>query len=242
MTFGGTGYDVARSVQQTSDEGYVLAGYTESYGADYYNFWLVKTDLNGNEQWNMTFGGTNGDYANSVQQTTDGGYILAGDTYSYGAGSADVWLVKTDSNGNEQWNMTFGGTHWDAAFSVQRTADSGYILAGDTYSYGADDYDFWLVKTDSNGNEQWNKTFGGTGYDVALSVQQTSDEGYVLAGYTYSYSADDYDFWLVKTDSSGNEQWNKTFGGSNSDMARSVQQTADGWLHPCWIHELVRCW
>ena len=225
-TFGGTDEDVARSVQQTADGGYILAGGTESYGAGDYDFWLVKTDSNGNEQWNRTFGGTDYDVAYSVQQTVDGGYILAGDTWSYGAGGFDFWLVKTDSAGNEEWSRTFGGTHWAIARSVQQTAEGGYILAGDKGSYGAGD--FWLVKTDSNGNEQWNRTFGGTDDDMASSVQQTADGGYILAGGTESYGAGDYDFWLVKTDSNGNEQWNRTFGGIDHDMAWSVQQTADG--------------
>jgi hypothetical protein len=127
-----------------------------------HDFWLVKTDSSGNKQWDKTFGGTDWDEAHSVQQTSDGGYILAGETNSYGAGSCDFWLVKTDSNGNKQWDKTFGGIDHDKAVSVQQTSDGGYILAGETYSYGAGSRDFWLVKTDSNGNKQWDKTFGGT--------------------------------------------------------------------------------
>jgi hypothetical protein len=150
------------------------------------------------EEWNMTFGGTGSDKANSVQQIADGGYILAGYAWSYGAGGYDFWLVKTDYNGIEQWNTTFGGTKWDGARAVQPTADGGYILAGHTYSYGAGWKDFWLVKTDSNGNEQWNMTFGGADDDFAESVQQTADGGYVLAGCTESYGAGEEDFWLIK--------------------------------------------
>ena len=228
-TFGITGrYDRAYSAQQTADGGYIGGGYTSSYGAGDYDFWLVKTDANGNKQWNETFGGTDGDWAYSVQQTSDGGYILAGCTCSYGAGGEDVWLVKTDANGNKQWDKTFGGTGYERAWSVQQTADDGYILAGWTRSYGAGGEDGWLVKTDSNGNKQWDKTFGGTGSDKAYSVQQTADGGYVLAGYTESYGAGGEDVWLVKTDSSGNKQWDKTFGGTGSERAGSVQQTADG--------------
>ena len=219
-TFGGTDWDGARSVQQTVDGGYILAGYTKSYSAGYDDFWLVKTDSTGIELWNKTFGGTGYDDAYSVQQTADDGFILVGDTGSYGAGFYDAWLVKTDANGNEQWNKTFGGTDFDHAFSVQQTVDGGYILAGETYG------DFWLVKTDNNGNELWNKTFGGTGFEEARSVQQTTDGGYILAGDTNSYGAGGYDFWLVKTDDNGNEQWNKTFGSGYG--AKSVQRTTDG--------------
>ena len=133
------------------------------------------------EEWNKIFGGTVS-YENSVQQTTDGGYIIAGTTEPYGPRDADFWLVKTDSNGIEQWNKIFGGTNRDPIYSVQQTTDGGYIIAGTTMSYGAGRSDFWLVKTDSNGNEQWNKTFGGTGWDCANSVQQTTDGGYIIAG------------------------------------------------------------
>jgi len=226
--FGGSHYDVAYSVQQTSDGGYILAGYTNSPEAGDNDFWLVKTDANGNEEWNKTFGGASTDMAYSVQQTSDGGYILAGRTFSFGAGNSDFWLVKTDPNGNQQWSQTFGGSRDDTARSVQQTSDGGYILAGATLSYGAGNYDFWLVKTDSNGNEEWNKTFGGSDLDAAYSAQQTSDGGYILAGWTESFGAGQRDFWLVKTDSNGNEEWTQTFGGANWDMANSVQQTLDG--------------
>jgi hypothetical protein len=227
-TFGGSDYDIAHSVQQTTDGGYILVGVTSSYGAGSADSWLVKTNSAGNEEWSRTFGGSDSDYARSVQQTTDGGYILAGKTYSYGAGSADSWLVKTNSGGNEEWSRTFGGSDYDGASSVQQTTDGGYILVGTTSSYGAGSWDFWLVKTDSAGNEEWRRTFGGSDYDMAHSVQQTTDGGYILAGKTNSYGAGSADFWLVKTNSGGNEEWSRTFGGSDFDFAWSVQQTSDG--------------
>ena len=210
-TFGGTGYDTANSVQQTSDGGYIIAGNR-----------LVKADSNGNEQWNKTIGGR------YIQQTADSGYILAGNTRSYGAGKSDFWLVKTDSCGNEQWNKTFGGSGEDEAWSVQRTNDGGYIITGETKSYGAGYGDVWLIKTDSLGNKQWNKTFGGDKCDRGNSVQQASDGGYIIAGYTKSYGAGKEDVWLIKTDSLGNKQWDKTFGGSSYDKGWAVRQTSDG--------------
>jgi len=197
-TFGGVGYDYAHSVQQTTDGGYILAGETSSYGAGNYDFWLLKTDSNGIEQWNRTFGGTDYDRALYVQQTSDGGYILAGFTESYSAGYGDSWLIKTDSDGNEQWSKTFGGTGDDWARHVRQISDYGYTIVGYTKSFGAGDLDAWLVKTDSNGNEQWNKTFGGTGRDGASFVQQVSDGGYILVGQTYSFGAGDSDAWLIK--------------------------------------------
>ena len=226
-TFGGTSCDYVHSVQQTSDGSYILAGTTYSYSAGWGDVWLIKADTNGSQQWNKTFGGTNDDYAYSVQQTSDDGYILAGSTMSYGAGYVDAWLIKTDMNGNQQWDKTFGGTNDDYAYSVQQTTDGGYILAGSTGSYCDGYTDAWLIKTDTDGNLQWNKTFGGTNYEWAYSVQQTSDGGYILAGSTMSYGAG-YDAWLIKTDMNGNQQWNKTFGGTNDDLVYSVQQTSDG--------------
>ncbi|MBA7576211.1 hypothetical protein ES708_18050 [subsurface metagenome] len=227
-TFGGSESDKAYSVQQTLDEGYIVAGYTHSFGAGHSDFWLIKTDQNGNKVWDKTFGGSDNDYAYSVQQTSDKGYILAGDTKSFGAGGYDFWLIKTDQNGNKKWDKTFGGSNDDWTYSVQQTSDKGYILAGHTKSFGAGNSDFWLIKTDSNGNKEWDKTFGGPEYDFALSVQQTSDKGYILAGHTQSFGAGNYDAWLIKTDQKGNELWDKTFGGSKSDYAHSVQQTSDG--------------
>ena len=222
-TFGGTENDSGISIQQTTDGGYILLGVTESYGAGKRDIWLVKTDAQGNKQWDKTFGGTKNDWGASVQQASDGGYILLGET-SY----PHVWLIKTDAQGNKQWDKTFGGTKMDWGRSVQQTPDGGYILLGTTQSYGAGRTDIWLIKTEASGNKQWDKTFGGTESDWGRSVQQTPDGGYVLLGYTRSYGAGEYDFWLIKTNDSGSEQWDKTFGGSGDDEGRSVQQTSDG--------------
>jgi hypothetical protein len=227
-TYGGSADDYAFSVQQTSDGGYIVAGWTWSFGAGVGDFFLIKTDASGDIIWAKTYGGTNDDFAYSVQQTSDGGYIVAGTTNSFGAGVGDFFLIKTDASGDIIWAKTYGGTNTDLAYSVQQTSDGGYIVTGLTRSFGAGWNDVFLIKTDENGDIQWAKTYGGTSSDAAYSVQQTSDGGYIVAGFTYSFGAGVGDFFLIKTDASGDIIWAKTYGGTNTDLAYSVQQTSDG--------------
>jgi hypothetical protein len=227
-TYGGAGDDLASSVIQTSDGGYAIAGQTYSFGAGGSDFWLVKTDESGNMEWNKAYGGTTYDYAYSVIQTSDGGYAVSGRTESFGVGNDDFWLVKADVAGNMQWNKTYGGTNYDYAFSMVQTSDGGYALAGPTGSFGAGGSDFWLVKTDSVGNMEWNMTYGGTGNEDAWSIIQTIDGGYLLAGGTTPLTTNNTDLWLVKTDESGNMEWNQTYGGTGVDYAYSLVATSDG--------------
>jgi len=146
--------------------------------------YLIKTDVDGNEQWSKTFGGSDYDYGTSVQQTTDGGFIIAGYIYSFIAEDSDVYPIKTDVDGNEQWSKTFGGSDYDYGKSVQQTVDGGFIIAGCTESIGPLCDDVYLVKTDIDGNEQWSNTFGGSNLDQGTSVQQTTDGGFIIAGLT----------------------------------------------------------
>ncbi|UCE29017.1 MAG: hypothetical protein JSV85_07105 [Candidatus Bathyarchaeota archaeon] len=221
--YGGLQFDLAYSVVQTVDGGYALAGYTTSPPPAFdRDLWLVKIDANGNMQWNREYGGAGHDNAHSLVQTSDGGYAIAGLTRSYGAGDWDFWLVKTDSAGNVEWNQTYGGAGVDGAWSIVETGDGGYAIVGYTESYGAGNADFWLVKTDSAGNVEWNQTYGGTGVDEAYSLVATSDGGYALVGQIGGNSS------LVKVDSSGNQEFNSTYGGANEEYAASVIETSDG--------------
>jgi len=228
QTYGGSGRDDAYSVIQTSDGGYAISGWTDSFGAGGPDAWLVKTDQIGNMQWNQTYGGGNWDYSSEgLIQTNDGGYALAARTRSFG--NYDLfWLIKTNSNGDLQWNKTFGGTGQDIATDVVQTTDGGYALVGYSQSFGPGPYAAWLIKTNSNGESQWNRTYGGVNTDIANSVVQTRDGGFLMAGRTDSFGAGGEDFWLIKTDSNGIAQWNQTYGGTDAETAGCAIQTSDG--------------
>jgi hypothetical protein len=179
--------------------------------------------------WIQTFGGNYDDEGRSVNQTVDGGYIIVGHFSPSGLRGEDIWLIKSDAKGNKKWERTFGGMGKDFGYSVQQTVDGGYIITGTTFSYGAGYYDVWLIKTDSKGYKEWDRTFGGSwGSEDGYSVQQTTDGGYIVVGNTTSYSAGCSDVYLIKTDFKGNKEWEKTFGGRDYDYGYSVQQTTDG--------------
>jgi len=226
-TYGGTEYDEILKVRQTTD-GYIIAGYTRSFGAGLADALLLKTDASGNFQWSKTYGGSGGDYARDIFMPASGGFILAGHTTSYGAGSEDGCLIRTDDNGNIIWSKTYGGTNEDVFYSIRPTPDNGYIIGGYTNSFGAGDYDGLLVKTDSSGNILWSKTYGGTLSDAFNVIEIASDGGYILAGKTASSGAGSQDAYIIKTDSSGNVLWSKTFGGTLADDALSIVQIPSG--------------
>lgn len=220
---GGGGIFLMENVQQTTDGGYILTGRKEE------DVWLIKTDQYGHKEWDQTFGGNFADQGTSVKQTTDGGFIITGQTWSYGNGNSDVWLVKTDGNGTEEWNKTFGGSDRDWGDVVQQTYDGGYIIAGGTKSYAVDNNDVWLIKTDGTGNEEWNKTFGNENYNAwRTSVQQTADGGYITYMGTFSLEGNWDDVILIKLNADGNEEWSSIFGGPDDDWFFDIKQTTDG--------------
>ncbi|MEI6766366.1 MAG: T9SS type A sorting domain-containing protein [Bacteroidota bacterium] len=261
---GGIYNDWPFAIQQTLDGGYIVAGFTQSNDGDVSgnhnpcghcsDYWIVKVNISGSIQWEKCLGGTSDEVANYIEQTNDGGYIIAGYTVSNDGdvsgnqGDGDVWVVKLDSAGNIQKQKCFGGTQFDYASCIHATVDGGYIIAGYTFSNDGDvsgnhgSQDFWLIKINSEWNIQWQKCLGGTQDDLAKSVQLTSDGGYIIAGYTTSNNGDitgwhvgyygggiPYpDWWVVKVDFLGNIEWQKCIGGSNDDRANSILQTYDG--------------
>jgi len=225
---GGPASEAGKSLIQTSDGGYAIAGSTKSFGAGGYDVYVVKLDAKGNLQWTKTIGGPAGEEGNSLIQTSDGGYIIAGHTRSFGEGGADVYVVKLDAKGNLQWTKTIGGENEDLGHSLIQTADGGYAIAGSTTSFGAGEDDVYVVKLDANGNLQWTKTIGGPDSEAGTSLIQTSDGGYAIAGSTFSFRGGWGDVYVVKLDANGNLQWTKTIGGPDPEAGTSLIQTSDG--------------
>ncbi len=225
QTIGGTESDVASSVQLTSDGGYIFAGCTGSYGSGNDDIWLVKTDQSGDQIWQKTFGGTEQDFGCCVQQTSDGGYIITGKMRIYGVNYA--CLIKTDEDGDEEWPEPQLYAAGSKGFSVQQTSDGGYIVAG-SCGGAAGWPDFYLVKTDSEGEEVWSKTFGGDFTDICESVVQTLDGGYILTGWTLSFGAGERDIFVVRANELGEHIWEHTIGDIQHDWGTCVDQDVDG--------------
>ena len=224
--YGETGYEYANSIQQTSDGGYIMAGIGIDFDRIDSDFLVLKLNSDGRIAWQKTYGGTKSDSASSIQQTSDEGYIVVGNTYSFGTGSGDFWILKLNSYGTVAWQKTYGGTSYDYASSIQQTSDEGYIVVGNTYSFGTGSGDFWILKLNSDGTVAWQKTYGGTSYDFANSIHQTSDGGYIVAGYTYSFGAGFCDFWVLKLLSDGTINFNSNSGASTTDTSATVSETS----------------
>ncbi len=226
--FGGSGDEAAYSVQTTSDGGFIMAGYTTSYGSGGYDSWLVKTDADGAYQWDATFGGAGLDLGYTATQLSDGGYALVGYTASSGAGGYDIHLVRTDDSGELIWEEFYGGSQDDIAYSFAQTADGGYVITGYTSSQGPGPYNLWLLKTDSTGTVEWDKVLGGSEGEIGYEVRQTTNGGYIITGYTSTWGAGSSDLWLVRTDNAGTVIWDSYFGGTQWDVGMSVTETWDG--------------
>ena len=227
-TYGGTYFDYGESVQECAEGGFIIAGATKSFGAGSYDIYLVRTDANGDALWTKTYGGTDYDWGKSVEECAGGGFIITGYTYSFGAGMDDVYLIRTNSNGDTLWTKTYGGTGNDGGYSVQECADSGFVIAGATGSFGVGYYNVYLIRTDVDGDTLWTRTYGGTDYDCGESVQECASGGFIIAGRTKSFGAGSYDVYLIRTDADGDTLWTKTYGGTDWDVGESVQECAGG--------------
>ncbi len=229
--YSGSLYEHSYTIEQTLDEGYILSGYTNSFAGNGYDAFLIKLNSSGIVEWQKIYGGINADAGYALVQTSEGGYIIAGETKSYGAGQADCWIIRLDSAGGILWQKAYGGSYDDILCSIRQTSDGGYIAAGLTYSYGSGapaSSDLWVLRLDSAGDVGWQKNYGGPGYDDAGCVLETPSGDFLVTGRSNSYSAGDYDLWILKLDSSGNIFWQKKYGGSGMDRANCASNTSDG--------------
>lgn len=230
-TYGGRYGDGAWSVQETNDGGYILVGHTATRGEGS-DLWLVRVDPDGNPLWSRIMGGSGEDVGYFVRETADSGYIIAGSTNSFGLGEERLWLIRMDGNGSLLWDKTFGGfvhSSGDGGWSVDETDDGGYIATGYTQSKSIGRKDLWLIRTDSNGNLLWDRCYGGADEDVGLSVLQSQDGGFIVAGRTASLGKRGDDIWLLKTDDQGVMSWNVSYGGDKDDVAFQVAELANGY-------------
>lgn len=220
--YDGAKSDYAQSIRETSDGGYIIAGGSESFGAGSYDYWVLKLNGDGNVLWQKTYGELSSDFAHTIRETTDGGYIVAG--YSLVGSTYKPTLLKLDSNGNILWQKRYGGSLPNYSFStisIQETSDRGYIVAT------TNTHDYWIMKLNSDGNVLWQKRYSA-GIDYTNSIQETPDGGYIVAGHGCCFGAGYYDIWLLKLDSNGNVLWQKTYGGTDLDYANSILVTVDG--------------
>jgi hypothetical protein len=226
--YGGTLPDYGYSAIQTIDGGYAISGETSSWGAGGIDFYLIKTDSLGDTTWTKTYGGINDERGFSVDETSDGGFILVGRTTSFGSIDGDIYLIRANNFGDTIWTKTYGGTDSEIGFDVKQTIDKGFIIAGFTCSYGMGASDVYLIKTDSLGDTIWTRAIGGFSNDEAWSVSQTTDGGYIIAGDTYTGASSDFQVYLIRVNSSGDTIWTKKFGGVYGDWAYSISQAHDG--------------
>jgi len=226
--YGKQEFDYAYSVQQTSDGGYIVAGFGENYMGMWYKYLVLKLTPYGNIEWQRTYRIEDCNSASSIQQTSDGGYIVAGETEYFPDLVKNIWILKLTSIGDIEWQHAYKGSSSEQAYSIQQTSDGGYVAVGWTSSYGAGSGDVWVLKLSSDGNIEWQRTYGGSGFECAYSIQQTSDGGYIVAGETSSFGAGGKDLWVLKLYSNGDIEWQKTYGGTGHDSASSIQQTSDG--------------
>lgn len=266
-TYGGTANDIATNISNTNDNGFIVSGYTRSTDGDvtdpgnagFHDFWILKLDSTGNIQWNKTFGYSGSDQCYKAFPTSTGGYFISGfldvsasegegnegrsQTGQKGAnlhGVGEFWGMLLDGNGNAIWKRYFGGTNNDRSYDALETADGGFLMAGASESDDFDitdskgSYDFWAVRLSSSGDLMWTKSFGGDGIEIGYAVTKTNDGNYMMVGDTRSTDQDistplgNADAWIVKFSDEGNLIWEKTYGGTEFDSAKSIFPLSNG--------------
>ncbi|MCK6694219.1 MAG: T9SS type A sorting domain-containing protein [Thermoanaerobaculia bacterium] len=260
VRFGGDGDDLPHCLLLTPDGNYAVGGFScsqangdksENSQGDY-DYWLAKTNPAGGKLWDKRFGGDDSDLQTCLLSTSDGGYLLGGSSLSdssgdksqHSRGAWDVWLVKTNNAGVKMWDKRFGGTQSDMLMDMVQTPDKGYLLgaislsgiAGDKTSSAQGGWDFWVIKIDSNGIKQWDKGYGGTSDDRLSGIQPAIDDGYLIAGWSFSDSSGHKsqvskgkrDFWIIKIDSEGTKIWDQSYGGNGDDVLTRIRRTDDG--------------
>ncbi len=226
-SFGGRGADGGNHSIGTSDGGYISVGYTNAYGNGKNDVWIIKTDFTGEREWSRVYGGKLDDYGWGITESIDGGYVIAGETFSFGRGQSDIYLLKIDSTGNMVWNTTFGGLAEDVAYAVVNSDDGGFVVASQTKSYGKGGSDGMIVKFNSDGIKEWHRLFGGKGLDYFKSITIDSIKGYVLAGGTRSFDNGDSQGWLLSVNLDGFPKWEKTYGDKGEDAFNMITRTKD---------------
>jgi hypothetical protein len=228
-TYGGTGNDFGHSMDKTKDGNFIILGHSSSFSKDYNDLCLIKIDEEGKVLWSKSYGLDASDYANSVQSTSDGGFIILAETINFIGNdkNSDILIVKVDAAGTIQWSKVFGGNNTDYGYSIEQTQDGGYIIGGETNSYGAGDWDYYLLKLKADGAVQWSKTYGESGTDFGRYAQQTPDGGYIIGGNTLNYKADGFDICLVKVDANGEIQWTRVYGGAGTDYLLNLKMAGE---------------
>ena len=235
QSFGGNQLlDIATHIHPTSDNGYIVSGTTESYGYGGSDIWLIKFNQNGLMEWNKTYGSINNETGGNGIETADGGFLVIGNIDRQGNGDNDIWLIKTNSQGDSVWTRTYGGEEFDEGADIILTDDNGYVVLGSTKSFGEGESDIWIIKADSSGNEEWSKTYGNGSDDKGQYILKTYDGGYIIRYIINSFGDGNTSVGLLRINQNGQEIWTKTIGGSTGITGASFEKiSTDEYIMAC---------
>lgn len=226
--FGGSKIDVMKHLIKSSDGGYFISGSSESYGLGGSDIWVIKASSSGLIEWNKNFGTSSNEYGGSLLETNDGSLLLIGNGDLNNSGDQDIWLIKTNSQGDSLWSKNYGGSGDETSNDIISVGDSSYIILGSTSSFGNGGSDIFIIKIDENGNEEWNLNYGGTSDEFGRSIIHTSDDGFVILSSIESYGIGNNAVNITRINSSGEIIWNKTFGGGDGIQgSNALQNTMD---------------